>query len=60
MTNSMPAAIENYRLRHLVKPGITGWAQVNGARGATPDISDMQARIDLDCIMSSGKACGWI
>ena len=40
--------ITNYRLRHLVKPGITGWAQVNGARGATPDLSDMQARINLD------------
>lgn len=40
--------IENYRLRHLVKPGITGWAQVNGARGGTPRLCDMQARIDLD------------
>ena len=40
--------IANYRLRHLVKPGITGWAQVNGARGATPELSDMQARVDLD------------
>ena len=40
--------IENYRLRHLVKPGITGWAQVNGARGSTPRLCDMQARIDLD------------
>ena len=52
--------IENYRLRHLVKPGITGWAQVNGARGGTPRLCDMQARIDLDVIMSSRKACGWI
>ena len=42
------ARIVNYRLRQLVKPGITGWAQVNGARGATPRLSDMQARIDLD------------
>jgi undecaprenyl-phosphate glucose phosphotransferase len=40
--------VRNYRLRQLVKPGITGWAQVHGARGATPDIADMQARIDLD------------
>jgi putative colanic acid biosynthesis UDP-glucose lipid carrier transferase len=40
--------IVNYRLRHLVKPGITGWAQVNGARGGTPRLSDMQARIDFD------------
>lgn len=40
--------IKNYRLRHAVKPGITGWAQVNGARGATPQLSDMQTRIDFD------------
>lgn len=40
--------IANYRLRQLVRPGITGWAQVNGARGATPELSDMQARIDFD------------
>jgi putative colanic acid biosynthesis UDP-glucose lipid carrier transferase len=40
--------IANYRLRQLVKPGITGWAQIHGARGATPNLSDMQARIDLD------------
>jgi putative colanic acid biosysnthesis UDP-glucose lipid carrier transferase len=40
--------IPNYAYRHQVRPGITGWAQVNGARGATPTLSDMQARIDLD------------
>ena len=42
------ARISHYRLRHLVKPGITGWAQVNGARGATPELDDMRARVDLD------------
>ena len=40
--------ITHYRLRQMVKPGITGWAQIHGARGATPELSDMQARIDLD------------
>ena len=42
------ARIANYHLRHRVKPGITGWAQVHGLRGATAELSDMQARIDLD------------
>jgi lipopolysaccharide/colanic/teichoic acid biosynthesis glycosyltransferase len=40
--------IANYRVRQQVKPGITGLAQVNGVRGATHQLSDMQARIDLD------------
>mgnify|MGYP000844754339 CR=1 FL=1 len=42
------ALIQNYHLRYAVKPGITGWAQINGARGATPLLSDMQTRIDFD------------
>jgi len=40
--------IENYELRQAVKPGITGWAQVNGHRGETPAFADMQARVDHD------------
>jgi lipopolysaccharide/colanic/teichoic acid biosynthesis glycosyltransferase len=42
------ARIANYRVRHQVKPGMTGWAQVHGARGATSELADMQRRIDLD------------
>lgn len=42
------ALIPNYHLRYAVRPGITGWAQINGARGATPKLSDMQTRIDFD------------
>jgi putative colanic acid biosynthesis UDP-glucose lipid carrier transferase len=42
------ARISNYRVRHLVKPGITGWAQVQGLRGATTTLADMQARITHD------------
>ena len=40
--------IENYQLRQLVKPGVTGWAQVNGARGETPAVEDMRKRVVLD------------
>ena len=42
------AAISNYAVRFQVKPGITGWAQVNGARGATPTRAIMQKRVNLD------------
>ena len=42
------AAIPAYVVRQQVKPGITGWAQVNGSRGATPTIEDMRQRVDLD------------
>ena len=40
--------IADYVLRHQVKPGVTGWAQVNGLRGPTPDAALMQARIAHD------------
>jgi Undecaprenyl-phosphate glucose phosphotransferase len=40
--------IANYAFRHHVKPGITGWAQVHGCRGATPHIENMAKRIELD------------
>jgi putative colanic acid biosynthesis UDP-glucose lipid carrier transferase len=42
------ARIENYALRHQAKPGVTGWAQVNGLRGPTPDLSMMQDRVAHD------------
>jgi putative colanic acid biosynthesis UDP-glucose lipid carrier transferase len=35
-------------IRHKVKPGITGWAQVNGARGETDTIDKMKRRIEFD------------
>jgi len=37
-----------YMLRHKMKPGITGWAQVNGWRGETDTLDKMQKRIDFD------------
>jgi lipopolysaccharide/colanic/teichoic acid biosynthesis glycosyltransferase len=41
-------AIPAYTRRFAVKPGITGWAQVNGERGPTPTVVDMQRRVALD------------
>jgi putative colanic acid biosynthesis UDP-glucose lipid carrier transferase len=40
--------IQGYMLRHKVKPGITGWAQVNGWRGETDTYEKMQKRVDHD------------
>jgi putative colanic acid biosysnthesis UDP-glucose lipid carrier transferase len=40
--------IKGYMVRHKVKPGITGWAQVNGFRGETETLDKMQGRIDYD------------
>tara|TARA_R110000782_G_scaffold95970_2_gene180182 strand:+ start:814 stop:2220 length:1407 start_codon:yes stop_codon:yes gene_type:complete len=40
--------IDGYMLRHSIKPGITGWAQVNGWRGETDTLDKMEARIDHD------------
>ncbi len=40
--------IEGYMLRHKIKPGITGWAQVNGCRGETDTLDKMQKRVEFD------------
>lgn len=40
--------ITTYAMRRKMKPGITGWAQVNGCRGETPDVGSMRRRIDHD------------
>lgn len=40
--------INGYMLRHKVKPGITGWAQINGWRGETETLDKMKARIEHD------------
>ncbi|KFE50194.1 undecaprenyl-phosphate glucose phosphotransferase [Pseudomonas syringae] len=40
--------VSGYMLRHKVKPGITGWAQINGWRGETDTLDKMQKRVEYD------------
>jgi putative colanic acid biosynthesis UDP-glucose lipid carrier transferase len=40
--------VESYMWRHKVKPGITGWAQVNGLRGETDTLEKMEKRVEFD------------
>ncbi len=42
------AHIADYGFRHHIKPGITGWAQVNGLRGETRSVEKMTERVKLD------------
>jgi len=47
-TNQYSELIDYYRVRHYVKPGITGWAQVSGYRGETDELWKMQKRVEYD------------
>jgi putative colanic acid biosynthesis UDP-glucose lipid carrier transferase len=47
-TEEYSAAIDMYMVRHFVKPGITGWAQMNGFRGETTNRSQMLNRVKHD------------
>lgn len=47
-TKQYTELIDKYMLRHLVKPGITGWAQVTGFRGETKELSQMEGRVVRD------------
>lgn len=47
-TRSYTDSIDKYMMRHAVKPGITGWAQVNGFRGGTGDIERIRGRVESD------------
>jgi putative colanic acid biosynthesis UDP-glucose lipid carrier transferase len=40
--------VKSYMVRHKVRPGITGWAQVNGFRGETDSVDKMEARVQCD------------
>lgn len=40
--------IKKYMVRHYIKPGITGWAQINGFRGQTEELWQMEQRVEHD------------
>ena len=47
-TEQYSALIDKYMVRHFVKPGITGWAQVTGYRGETKELWQMEGRVKRD------------
>lgn len=47
-TKQYDQLIDKYMVRHFVKPGITGWAQVTGFRGETPELWQMEGRVKRD------------
>lgn len=47
-TDDYRKLIDKYMVRHLIKPGITGWAQVNGYRGLTEELWQMEKRVEYD------------
>jgi putative colanic acid biosynthesis UDP-glucose lipid carrier transferase len=48
LNKSAIVEVQYYLLRHLVKPGITGWAQVNGSRGEMVSKNEIEERINYD------------
>lgn len=47
-TEKYTGLIDQYMVRHIVQPGITGWAQVTGFRGETKELWQMQGRVERD------------
>ncbi|MFI3293407.1 MAG: undecaprenyl-phosphate glucose phosphotransferase [Rikenellaceae bacterium] len=47
-TEEYSKLIKTYMVRHFIKPGVTGWAQVTGFRGETKELSDMEGRVRAD------------
>ena len=52
------AVIDDYLARHRMQPGITGWAQINGARGETDTLDKMQKRVRFDLVYIDNWSIG--
>jgi len=51
--------IQNYLIRHYVKPGITGWAQLSGYRGETDELWKMEKRVEYDMVYIENWTFFW-
>ena len=58
-TEEYSKLIDQYLIRHYVKPGITGWAQVKGYRGETKQLSAMEKRVKADMEYIENWRFGW-
>lgn len=58
-TEKYKRLLDNYMIRHYVKPGITGWAQVNGCRGETKKLEEMAMRIEHDVFYLKNWSFFW-
>jgi Undecaprenyl-phosphate glucose phosphotransferase len=58
-TDQYSELIDHYRVRHYVKPGITGWAQVNGYRGETDVLWKMEKRVEYDMLYLENWTFWW-
>ena len=47
-TETYGLLIDKYMVRHFIKPGVTGWAQIHGFRGETKELSQMEGRVKAD------------
>lgn len=59
-TRDYSAIIEKYMVRHFVKPGLTGWAQINGYRGETRELWQMEKGSNTTFGISKTGTSYWI
>jgi putative colanic acid biosynthesis UDP-glucose lipid carrier transferase len=58
-THEFSELIKFYLIRHYVRPGITGWAQVNGFRGITDELWKLEKRVEYDMQYIEGWNFWW-